>query len=357
MSSGNPMSDRNDDRAEHLLRRALDAEAARVEVRPDALVEIRRRVAARRSRRVFRGGVFVLGTGAAVAATVVTVFAGLGSCGPRPSPPAPPVAAPTTGSPAAATTPSPGTAGPTGGPAGPAAARLPVYYLGDDGGRLRLYREFHELPAGDGSVAARTRAAVGEMLGQTAADPDYVSAWPDTARVRDVRIEDGVVTVDLSGAARGGAGSEAAHQAVQQLVYTVSAVVGGNPGVRLLLDGRETDELWGGVGVGGVLRKAPLVDVQALVWLISPQHGQTVDGTFEVHVAGVVHEATVQLRVRQGTRTVQSRFVTLSRGAPGFGDTKTRLTLDPGTYTIEAYETSAADGSELHLDDHEVTVR
>jgi hypothetical protein len=195
------------------------------------------------------------------------------------------------------------------------------------------------------------------MLSRPAADPDYRTGWPAGASVRDVRISGATVTVDLAGATRNNVGSEAAHQAVQQLVWTVAAAIGAEAGVRLLLDGRSVEDLWGHVDISGTLRKSPALEVRGLVWLISPQHGQTVGRSVELHVTGAVFEATVNIRVRQGSRTVQETFMTLDNGGPAFGEGRLRLTLAPGTYTIEAYEMSAEDGSVLHRDDHTVVVR
>jgi len=65
----------------------------------------------------------------------------------------------------------------------------------------KLYREFHDLPDGDGSTAAQLKAAITEMLdGRTAYDPDYSSQWPASASVRSVTVSGTVATVDLAGA-------------------------------------------------------------------------------------------------------------------------------------------------------------
>jgi hypothetical protein len=249
--------------------------------------------------------------------------------------------------------------------AGPEAveATVPVYYLGDERiwreedlqpvDRIRLYREFHRVPAGDGSDQAKTAAAITAMLVEGSAfDPDYFTGWPEAASVREVSIDGDSVTVDLSGAATNSVGAEAAQQAVQQLVWTATAA-SGKTGVRLLLDGEPVSELWGHVSVDGVLKRAAPLGTIALTWLIDPQHGATVPTTFTVHVSGAPYESTMYLRVRQGDQTVSRTFVNLS---DLWGEAKTTMTLPPGTYTIEAYGESAIGVGTSALDDHTFTV-
>jgi Immunoglobulin-like domain of bacterial spore germination/Sporulation and spore germination len=319
-------------RDEEILRRVLEAEAARVEVSPDALHTIRARTA---RRRWLPFGAIALTAATATAATLVVV-ALLVQQAPRSIAPNPGAA--TSQAPPPSASPAPSRSSTS---AGTTTAALAIYYVADDEGTMRLYREFHRLPAGDGEMAAKVRAAVTEMLEpESALDPDYTTAWPVGVRVRGVSLSGGVATVNLSAAAPG-------ELARQQLVWTVAAVLGGDPSVRLEHDG----------GSARTLRKAPAVDVLAPVWLIEPAHGTTVGRNVEVHVAGTVFEATAHLRVRRGTTTVQERVLTLSIGAPARGEAKVTLTLSPGTYTLEAYEISAKDGSVQHLDDHTVTVR
>ncbi|GAA4686833.1 Gmad2 immunoglobulin-like domain-containing protein [Phytohabitans rumicis] len=316
-------------RDEEVLRRVLESEAAKVEVRPDALSAIRARTARRRRWLPFGAVVFTAATATAATLVVVGLVAR----------PAPRQVAPDPGAVTAPASPPPATPSPSGSDSfsGTPSAALAIYYVAGE----RLYREFHRLPAGDGSAPDKIRAAVREMLEpETASDPDYTSDWPAGVRVRDVSVDGSAVTVDLSAAPPN-------DLAAQQLVWTVAAVVGGDPSVRVRRDGQSVD----------TLRKAPAVDTLAAVWLIEPQHGSTVAKTFEAHVAGAVFEATAHLRVRMGDTVVTEKVLTLSQGAPSRGEAKVTLTLAPGTYTVEAYEISARDGSVQHLDGHTVTVR
>jgi len=217
---------------------------------------------------------------------------------------------------------------------------LAVYYVADDGGKPRLYREFHRLPAED-SPAGRVRAAVTGMLAQESADdPDYTSAWPSGTGVREVTVDGSTVTVDLTAAPPD-------DLAGQQLVWTVAAAVGGDPQVRVTVGGREVANL----------RKKPALDTLGALWLIEPQQGATVAKTFEVHAAGTVFEASAVLTVRKGRTVVTEKTITLSAGPPARGEARITLTLAPGTYVLELYAHSAEDGSVQHLDDHTVTVR
>lgn len=331
---------------EELLRRALEAEAGRVEVAADALSVIRRRVAARRGWRRF----LVLprfGVGAALAATaaVIAVSVAVATLLPRSPAPHPPGASgsPVTASADEALATPPGS--------------VAVYYLGATRSGPLLYREFHHPGVASGSpVAAKVTAAIDELLDHPAFDPDYTSAWPAGARLNRVSIDGDTVTVDLAGATVNAVDARRAAAGVQQLVWTATAPSDTVTGVRLLFDGKPLTTLWGSVPVGGVLHRGNALDVRAPVWLIDPQQGATVGRTFTVFVAGTVPEGAARLRVRSSAGVVQDSPVTLDQGAPALGTAKMSLTLDPGRYTIEAFYVSPADSSAQFVDDHEFTV-
>jgi hypothetical protein len=344
---------------EEALRRALSAEAETVETAPDALGTIRSRVE-RRSRRWWvprpgtpRGFALTLAGAAAavvVAAGAVAVAAGWpghrGGPGPGPGASGPSV----TGTPVAGT-------------------NLPVYYLGPSTVEDRLYREYHVFPGTGLAPEQAVRTAVQAMLSRPADDPDYRSPWPASSTVGPVTIDGtGVATVDLVDAAGGTAfdgtvDGLTAQLAVQQLVYTVTAAVPatatstGVTGVRLLLDGQPATTLWGRATASGVLLRGPAADVLAPIWIIDPQQGTRQGRRFQVHVAGIVFEATMRLRVLDQTGTVVAdQTVHLAGGAPAQGTATVDLALPPGTYTIEGYLISAQDGTDRVYDDHQFTV-
>lgn len=355
---------------EELLRRTLRAAAEEIEPAPDALRGIQQRIRTGRTG-PRRGPVgrwwstwSPFAVGAVTAVTLAAVVVGLAGLVRRdvPSRTAGPVAGPP---PSVGAAESPGRPGPPlrthGGTAETRAVltrggRVAVYYLGGPSDRPRLYREFAQVPLTTGSTDEQVTAALRRLLEQGhPADPDYRTGWPAGVRLRGAEVSGGIATVDLTGLTGRHVARDRAELTVQQLVWTATAVPGVS-GVRLRLDGAPVDRLWDAADVSGVLRRAPAARVLAPVWLISPQHGDTLGRGFEVHVAGILPEATAQLRIRQGDRIVAERLVTLSAAGPAQGEWRASFTLDPGEYTLQAYAVSLVDGREQHLDDHTVTV-
>ncbi len=329
---------------EAALRDAFERRASTVDIAPDALGDIRRRIAARR--RWWRlsalrtRGVAMVSMSTAVVASVAAIAVGIGSCSPAtPTRPRPNIAGGPTATATTPTTPAPTTKPATTQPsntAQPSTATVPVYYLGAND---KLYREYHPATVGNGATAAKVRAAVALMLdGRTAFDPDYSSQWPASASVRTVSVSGGVATVDLHGATVNGYDPAGNRAAIQQLIWTATAFSGGT-GVRLLFDGVARSTLWAShQPIAGILHRAAAVDVLAPVWVIDPQQGAVSGRSVTVHLAGIVFEGAIQVRVRTtaGTQVVRQP-VQLTVGAPAQGTATATLHLSPGRYTIEAF--------------------
>ncbi len=333
---------RTEEAHEEALRRALAVEAEKVDIAPDALAVIRRRIA-RRGERWWpawlpRGLVlvgFTGGTALVAAALAAVVLLGV----PRSHPPTSAPAAPVQG--------------------GPPSANLPVYYAGSTSSGPRLYREYHPMLVADNGPGAKAAAAVSAMLlRHSAFDPDYTSLWPEGVTVRSAVVKEDTVAVDLAGlpAGSGGADRPTVRTSLEQLIWTATAATGTTK-VRLLAEGQPVTTFRGMAGLGAVLTRGPAVDVLAPVWLIDPQQGAPVGHTVKVRLAGSVFEGAVRLRVRTGSGAVVSdQPVKLSAGAPQRGEAQLSVTLPAGAYTIEAYVVSTRDGSEQYLDGHQVTV-
>ena len=247
---------------------------------------------------------------------------------------------PAPASPAAAATPSPGTA-----------ARA-VYWLGGTGEPRgpRLYREFVQRPA----AADPVRDAVELMLAGSPNDPDYSSLWAEGTALRGVRREGATAVVDLSREARtNGGGSAFEAMTLQQLVHTVTAADTSLTAVRLLVEGEPVETLWGSADASKPLTRGPSYEVLGPVWIDVPEGG-TISGEFGG--TATVFEATVSWELRQAGRVVQEGFSTATTGAPGRGDWTGTAEVPPGDYELWAYESSALDGAVTWLDTKRVTV-
>jgi hypothetical protein len=280
---------------EEMIRRALEAEAATVEVRPDALAMIRAGTRRRRARFAVKAWV---GAGLATAMAVTAAFLVLDA--PRPAPPERP----------SATRPT-------------ALERLlAVYYVGPNRGD-RLVREFHRATPASDSVEDQVKAALGVLFAGAAADPDYANAWPVGIKVRDVTVTGDVATVRLAGM------SYPTPIADQQFVWTVTAI-GGLKGVR--------------IGGGDVVRRASALDTLAPVWLINPQEGETVRPDLDLHIAGFADAAHVKIADDSG-RVLLEQDVALTGGNPAQREANFGVAVQPGRYTVTV---TAGGGTDDH---------
>lgn len=221
-----------------------------------------------------------------------------------------------------------------------------VYYVMDDGQSPRLYREQRPNPGMD-----PVTAALSTMLAEPAIDPDYSSPWPSNTAIRDYSVAGDTATVDLSRFVQVGAESETA--AVQQLVYTVTANDKAVKKVRLLVKGQPPAS--GHSDWSQPVARAPMLDVQGLIWLLTPTEGATVSSPVQISGYGTAFEATVSWQVYRDGEMVDEGFT--QGGANGeFGEFADTVDLAPGTYELRAFESSAEDGRPLHTDTKTFTV-
>lgn len=262
--------------------------------------------------------------------------------------------------PTVAPTPTEPTAGPDA-----ATSPLPVYYVAATGAGPRLFREFHDSP-GAADPAGATRTALDDALSGNALDPDYGSSWPGGTTATSATFDDGgagLITVDLSGSGDlggrpGGLDGAGARAAVQQLVFTAQAGFGSRAPVRFLLDGASTPTLLG-VPTAEPVAAGDLMTEQGTVWVISPQDGDTVDGSFTVEGRGAFFEATVSWQLLQDGTTVQEGFSTATECCTLAPYSFTVSDVAPGDYVLRVYDAdvSGGEGGPEAQDTKRITVR
>ena len=237
----------------------------------------------------------------------------------------------------------------------PAAVRTGVFYVVDTRAGLRLARERRQV-SGDDPV----RAAVEAMV-QGPQDPDYTTTWNPETTVNGVAVRGESIDVDLSAEARtANVGSPGAAMMIQQLVWTATEAARAPEGrVRLLIDGQPAGELWGAVSWDGPIDRDDPLDVRMLVQIDTPTEGAEVGSPVVVRGEGAVFEATVPWRVLNAQGRVVKRGVTMTREGMAFSPYRFRVTLAPGTYTVEVVEDdpSGGEGGTPMSDSKTITVR
>ncbi|MEO6712356.1 MAG: GerMN domain-containing protein [Mycobacteriales bacterium] len=236
-----------------------------------------------------------------------------------------------------------------------------IYYLGDTGTRIALYREWRKSSATDA-----VRGAIELMLAPPR-DPDYQTLWPVGTKLQDVMVDGDVATVDLLAEALGGSGgSAAACTSLQQLVWTVTAANPAIKRVALSVDGRTQGVVsqWWGTGCGPdapMARHTPAIEVQALVQISKFQEGDTVQSRFTFGGEATVFEAVVSWSVVDAAgKELQSGTTLATGGAPARGEWQAIVVLDGvqrgDVVELRAWEASAEDGRVTNLDTKKVTI-
>ena len=292
---------------------------------------------------------------------------------PSPSDPGDPDSGEPTPTPSPSDGPTSPTAGPTapappGGAAGPTA--LPVYVVADTPTGPRLFREFRPAPAGTGdTTGARLAAALQLSVAGTTADPEYRSDWLEigdgdhavTAEDRTggsggivVRFDDAADVAERPGDMAAGT----ARLAVQQLVYTAQAVVQQRVPVTFTdASGQPLSTLLGEADT--TVEAAPALEVQAPVWVISPQDGQEVGRTFAVEGRGAFFEANVSWQLLDTEGTVVKDGFTTARECCTLAPYAFEVTAPPGDYVLRVYsaDVSGGEGPGEPEDTKRITVR
>lgn len=373
----------NNEPFDELMRRALRDEANRIEP-TDALPEIRARAHAPRrpaSRRpwLVTAGVAAVGTAAAIGAFTVfaggdsntandgNAVAGSGTTSASEVPPsqspskAPsPVPSPTTE--LSSTTAAVKTAQPTdrGAPERYVPnAVVPVYWLGANVGapakkEVRLYRTWTKVSGRPAVEAVRI------MTQKQPDDPDYYSAWTG-AQVTSVTRSDDLVTVGFRQLPQTQLDADIANVAAQQLVYTIQGAMEDAAGTRVQVteQGRAGSKLFGQVDTDQPLDRAQAADVQAFIWVTAPDDDAVVTSPLKVSGVASVFEAQLNWRIiSDKTQAIVSKGTANTSEAYKFTPFAFSVAkLPPGTYTLEVFEVSAADGRMTSTDTKLLTVK
>jgi hypothetical protein len=230
---------------------------------------------------------------------------------------------------------------------------LSIYYI--VGGESGVFVTFERH-----SVAATPQAALEELVHGTPQDPDHFSPYPKAARILSVSVTGGIATVDWSAdVLQASAGAETEARGIQAAVYTLTefstitrvrfTVEGKASGTAS--NGRQIEDWWGHVGLGDQpFARSEEPDVLAPIVLLTPLDDATSSGTLELTGEASTFEANVGIVLRDASgRQVLRTSATAAEAAPARGGFSKTITFTPPstpqTWTLEAFEASAKDGS------------
>jgi len=331
------------DTTAELLTQALNEEAAMVQIDPSALNEIRRRTGTSTHPR--RSWVYA---GLGAAAATAAIIAGVTFLGDSSDPSSSPAPA------AGKTQDSNGTPQQT----GQVFHDVAITYVGPADADYRLQTESGDVTAEDGQT--RAIAAVHAFLTTGPSDSDYTSGWPGGIDIGGIATSSGTIQVDLTGPAGGIPSADPAApetervMALQALLRTAGGLVGDT--ATLTYNGDPVQTV---LGVDLPVTVAADDQTRALINVTSPLDQATVNDPVTVDVEANAFEGTVNWKLLDDSEAkVDEGFVTAPGGMGQWSTASIELgRLDPGTYTIQAFEYSAENGNVVNLDDKTFTVQ
>jgi hypothetical protein len=186
------------------------------------------------------------------------------------------------------------------------------------------------------------------------------SAIPPATKLLGLDIQDGIATVDLSPDYETGGGSSRMRMRLAQVVYTLTQFPTVS-GVLLEIDGRSVTAFSSeGIDVGDPLTRAEFEDLSPPIVVDVPKAGAEVHSPVTISGTANVFEATVSIRIRDATGEEIARdftTATCGTGCRGSYSTKVKFRVDePQQGTIEVFEQSMEDGSDLFVVEIPVTL-
>ncbi len=233
------------------------------------------------------------------------------------------------------------------------------FFLGsfvDNAGLVPVLREIPKTPAiGSASMVALLEGPNDDELG---ARPAMYTAIPEGTRFLGLSIKDGVATVDLSREFESGGGSASVLGRLAQVVYTLTQFPTVK-GVKFELDGEPVGAFSGeGVILDQAVDRDDYLDQLPVIFVDRPAWGGVLANPARISGVANAFEATFQVRIRNGAGRILAQkqvMATCGTGCWGTFDERIPYTVgNAGWGTLQVYELSAKDGSEVNLTEYPV---
>lgn len=228
------------------------------------------------------------------------------------------------------------------------------FFLGsftDNAGLVPVLREIPKTPAvGSAAMAELLKGPNDDEMG---ARPAMYTAIPEGTRFLGLSINDGVATVDLSREFESGGGSASVIGRLAQVVYTLTQFPTVK-GVKFELDGEPVRAFSGeGVILDQAVDRDDYLDQLPVIFVDRPAWGGVLANPTRISGLANAFEATFHVRIADGEGRVLARkkvTATCGTGCWGTFDERIPYTVArAGWGTLQVYELSAKDGSEVSL--------
>lgn len=227
-----------------------------------------------------------------------------------------------------------------------------VYFPRASATGMRLGRELREVPQADPLVGVLEVMLAGPV------DPDYTNGWAPGTRVLSATTSGDTTMVDLSEEARMTSLSpDAALAQVDQLIWTVTELVGADTKVGLTIEGERFDEVWGSATLADPRGRDLPIGARVLVSIDTPLDGATVRSPVVVVGDAAAHEAHLPWRILDDSGAVVQEGATTTEEGMRFAPYRFEVELPPGRYTVEVIEDGVSgEGFKPDVDTRQFTV-
>lgn len=249
---------------------------------------------------------------------------------------------------------------------------MPVYWLSETDGTVRLYREFVQIPGASDPIAASVRY----MLSATPHDTHYFNLWRPSSSVGASISPENLITLDLDKKAFGATLDRGlAERSIGQLVYTATAAAsnagilsdGIEPSVRILVDGSSDYLAFGQISLDQTFARDP--KLAAPLWIIDPQAASSFpagDVNFRGLSASFSGGEFWEIRRKMAktprkTKSESAKVIASGKLPTGGDGLETNEfffshALEPGDYTFTAWGIDQATEKRLGLESKDFTV-
>jgi hypothetical protein len=153
-------------------------------------------------------------------------------------------------------------------------------------------------------------------------------------------------------------GAEAEQRAIDQIVWTLTALAPAVKSVDFTVNGKSIESFAGHVDATAQFVRAIDYEVLNPIQISSLNEGAELVAPFTISGQACTFEANVVWKLLQGDTVVNEGFTTATSSCPDRGDWSISFdNLEAGEYTILTLEYSAEDGSLFAKDDKRFTVK